>query len=130
MRSTSVCGSPEPCPHTIWSPGRIIPVKSRLCGSSSCGIVRCAFDIGATSDSHKSRWITPDTAYFSEGRTSKMPALLFASRGDIAYLTLNRPEVHTAINPELMVQLAQAWQQIASDDAIRVAIITGAGNKA
>src|SRR5208337_3823892 len=26
----------------MWSPGRMIPVKSRLCGSSSIGIVVCA----------------------------------------------------------------------------------------
>jgi enoyl-CoA hydratase len=59
-----------------------------------------------------------------------MPALLFETHDSIAYLTLNRPEVHNAINPELMVQLADAWQRVANDDAIRVAIITGAGKKA
>jgi enoyl-CoA hydratase len=59
-----------------------------------------------------------------------MPALLFEVRDDIAYLTLNRPEVHNAINPELMVQLAAAWQRVAADDAIRAAIVTGTGDKA
>jgi enoyl-CoA hydratase len=59
-----------------------------------------------------------------------MPALLFDIRDDIAYLTLNRPAVHNAINPELMVQLACAWQRVAADDAVRVAIVTGAGDKA
>jgi enoyl-CoA hydratase len=59
-----------------------------------------------------------------------MPALLSETRDHIAYLTLNRPEVHNAINPEMMVQLAEAWERIAADDAIRVIIITGAGNKA
>ncbi len=59
-----------------------------------------------------------------------MPALFFEIRDGIAFLTLNRPEVHNAINPELMVQLAQAWQRIAVDDSIRVIIITGAGDKA
>jgi hypothetical protein len=50
-------------------------------------------------------------------------------RDHIAYLTLNRPEVHNAINPELMVQLAQAWERVAADDSIRVAVVTGAGEK-
>jgi enoyl-CoA hydratase len=59
-----------------------------------------------------------------------MPALLFDIRGDIAYLTLNRPAVHNAINPELMVQLAEAWQRVAGDDAVRVVIVTGAGDRA
>jgi enoyl-CoA hydratase len=59
-----------------------------------------------------------------------MSALLFDLRDGIAYLTLNRPEVHNAINPELMVRLAEAWQRIAADDSIRATIITGAGDKA
>ncbi|MGH7841335.1 MAG: enoyl-CoA hydratase-related protein [Candidatus Binataceae bacterium] len=59
-----------------------------------------------------------------------MPALLFELRDGIAYLTLNRPEVHNAINPELIVQLAEAWRRVAADDSIRVAIVTGAGDKA
>ena len=59
-----------------------------------------------------------------------MSALLFEIRNDIAYLTLNRPKVHNAINPELIVQLAEAWKRIAADDSIRVTIITGAGDKA
>src|SRR6266446_9925808 len=59
-----------------------------------------------------------------------MPALLFEVRNQIAYLTLNRPAVHNALNPELVLQLADAWQRVNEDDAIRVAIVTGAGDKA
>jgi enoyl-CoA hydratase/carnithine racemase len=35
-----------------------------------------------------------------------MPALLFEVRKQIAYLTLNRPQVHNSLNPEMVVQLA------------------------
>jgi enoyl-CoA hydratase len=56
--------------------------------------------------------------------------MLVEIRDDIAYLTLNRPEVHNAINPELMVQLAEAWTRVAADDSVRVVILTGAGDKA
>jgi enoyl-CoA hydratase/carnithine racemase len=59
-----------------------------------------------------------------------MPALLFEVRNQIAYMTLNRPQVHNALNPELIVQLADAWKRVNEDDDIRVAIITGAGDKA
>jgi enoyl-CoA hydratase len=59
-----------------------------------------------------------------------MPAMLVEIRDDIAYLTLNRPEVHNAINPDLMVQLAEAWTRVAADDSVRVVILTGAGDKA
>jgi enoyl-CoA hydratase len=59
-----------------------------------------------------------------------MPALLYEVRDHIAYLTINRPEVHNAMNPEVIVRLAEAWQRVAEDDHVRAAIITGAGNKA
>jgi hypothetical protein len=59
-----------------------------------------------------------------------MPALLFEVRGHVAYLTINRPEVHNAMNPEVVVRLAEAWQRVADDDEVRAAIITGAGDKA
>ena len=57
------------------------------------------------------------------------PALLYEKRGHIVHLTMNRPEVHNAINPEMMVRLAQAWQDFDEDDDLRVAVITGAGEK-
>src|SRR3972149_751621 len=59
-----------------------------------------------------------------------MPALLYEKRDGIAYLTFNRPEVHNAWNPEVFCRLADAWADFAEDDLLRVAIITGAGDKA
>ena len=59
-----------------------------------------------------------------------MPALIFEKRNHVAYLTLNRPEVHNSLNPEMLVSLAAAWKEIDADDAIRATIVTGAGNVA
>ncbi|MGD0075374.1 MAG: enoyl-CoA hydratase-related protein [Candidatus Binataceae bacterium] len=59
-----------------------------------------------------------------------MADLLYEKRNRIAYLTLNRPQVHNALNPEIIVSLAEAWQEIDRDDEVRAAIITGAGVKA
>ena len=58
------------------------------------------------------------------------PGLLYEKRDGVAYLTFNRPDVHNAWNPEVMVRLAEAWKSFAEDDDLRVAIITGAGDKA
>lgn len=44
----------------------------------------------------------------------------------IALVTLNRPEARNALNPELIVMLAQAWEQLAADDSVRAIIVTGA----
>jgi enoyl-CoA hydratase len=59
-----------------------------------------------------------------------MPALIFEKRGRVAYLTLNRPEVHNSLNPEMLVSLAQAWNEIDKDDAVLATIVTGAGKVA
>lgn len=59
-----------------------------------------------------------------------MPSLLYEKRDGIAYITLNRPEVHNAINPEALVRLRDAWLDFEADDNVRVAIISGAGDKA
>jgi enoyl-CoA hydratase/carnithine racemase len=59
-----------------------------------------------------------------------MPAVLFEKRNHIAYITFNRPQVHNSFNPETIVRLAQAWKQVNTDDEIRAAIVTGAGNVA
>ncbi|MDR7551333.1 MAG: enoyl-CoA hydratase-related protein [Armatimonadota bacterium] len=59
-----------------------------------------------------------------------MPALLYEKSDGVARITLNRPEVHNAMDAEVMVRLAEAWQDFAADDRLRVAIITGAGDRA
>jgi E-phenylitaconyl-CoA hydratase len=48
----------------------------------------------------------------------------------VATITLNRPEAMNAIDPEMRAELARVWLRIHADDAIRVAILTGAGTKA
>jgi enoyl-CoA hydratase len=48
-------------------------------------------------------------------------------RGHVLVLTMNRPEAKNALSPEMLVGLADAWDQIDADDSIRVAILTGAG---
>lgn len=58
------------------------------------------------------------------------PALLYAKDGHVATLTLNRPAVRNAINPEMLCRLADAWQDVNDDPDIRVAILTGAGDEA
>jgi enoyl-CoA hydratase len=59
-----------------------------------------------------------------------MPALLFEVRGHVAYITFNRPEVHNSFNPETIVRLGEAWQEVNRNDAIRAVIVTGAGKVA
>ena len=56
--------------------------------------------------------------------------LKYEKQHHIAYLTLNRPEARNALNPELIVELVQAWTDYQEDNNLRCAIITGAGEQA
>jgi len=58
------------------------------------------------------------------------PAVLYEKRNGIATVTMNRPEVRNAINPEMLCRLADAWQDITDDPEVRVAVLTGAGERA
>lgn len=48
----------------------------------------------------------------------------------IAVITINRPETRNAMDAEHYAQLSDTWQRVRDDAAIRVAIITGAGELA
>lgn len=48
----------------------------------------------------------------------------------IATITINRPERRNALDAEHYAALSQAWRRVRDEPEIRVAIITGAGDKA
>ncbi|MBC2710301.1 MAG: enoyl-CoA hydratase/isomerase family protein [Desulfosarcina sp.] len=56
-------------------------------------------------------------------------ALIYEKKNHIAYITLNRPEAHNAIDPETVIELVDAWQDFSEDKEIRCAILTGAGDQ-
>ena len=56
--------------------------------------------------------------------------ILFEKRTSIAYVTVNRPKVLNALNLATMEELRAAFHDIKSDAAVRVVMLTGAGDKA
>jgi len=56
-----------------------------------------------------------------------MSKVLYKKRGQIAYITLNRPETLNAVDDELDEALWQTWANFNCDDAVDIAIISGAG---
>jgi enoyl-CoA hydratase len=54
----------------------------------------------------------------------------YVSGGRIAILTLNRPHADNAITTELAAQLIEILETIAARPSVRVAILTGAGDRA
>ncbi len=59
-----------------------------------------------------------------------MQKVLFEKRGQVAYVTINRPERLNACDGETYAALATAWTQFQSDAELRVAILTGTGERA
>jgi dehydration protein DpgD len=48
----------------------------------------------------------------------------------VAYVTLDRPEVLNAMNLRMNEELAAVWEDVEADDSVRVAVLTGAGDRA
>lgn len=47
----------------------------------------------------------------------------------VAYVTLNRPEAMNSLDPESTANLTEIWERVRTDPDIRVAVLTGAGEK-
>ena len=56
--------------------------------------------------------------------------ILYQSRDQIAFITFNRPDSLNAMNRQMTRELVDVCQQVEEDSGIRVAIFTGAGEKA
>jgi len=56
--------------------------------------------------------------------------LLFEVRGAIAVITINRPDSRNAINKAVREGLRAAFLRFEADESLRVAILTGSGDKA
>ncbi len=52
------------------------------------------------------------------------------TRGDVLVVTLDRPEARNALSMQMGEDLCALWRHFRDDPALRVAILTGAGDKA
>src|SRR5712691_2149582 len=59
-----------------------------------------------------------------------LETILYAKKGAIAYVTLNRPKVLNALNKRTWEDLKAAFEDAQDDAAVRGVILTGAGDKA
>jgi enoyl-CoA hydratase len=56
--------------------------------------------------------------------------LLYEKKGDVAYVTVNRPQVLNALNQATFTELGAAFTEAGADPAVKGVILTGAGDKA
>jgi enoyl-CoA hydratase len=67
----------------------------------------------------------PASAGSADG--AEPPHALLERRGHVLIVTMNRPRVRNALSGPMMALLREAWDQVDSDPAIRVCVLTGAG---
>ncbi|MCU1368609.1 MAG: paaG [Ilumatobacteraceae bacterium] len=56
-----------------------------------------------------------------------MNTVLFEAIGDVAVVTINRPEIRNAVDGPTAALLADAFRRFDADDHLSVAVLTGAG---
>jgi enoyl-CoA hydratase/carnithine racemase len=56
--------------------------------------------------------------------------LLYEEADGVAWVTLNRPEVHNAFNVRMQHELRDLWRGLRRNDDVRCVVLTGAGDKA
>jgi enoyl-CoA hydratase len=59
-----------------------------------------------------------------------LKTLQFETNGNVATVTLNRPEVLNALNAEMFDELESVFRALSADAAVRVIVITGSGDRA
>ena len=56
--------------------------------------------------------------------------LLYEEKDGVAWVTLNRPDVHNAFNVRMQHELRDVWRSLRRNDDVRCVVLTGAGEKA
>jgi enoyl-CoA hydratase len=61
---------------------------------------------------------------------SDYQAITYAVAEHVATVTMNRPDVHNAMNEAMRRELTRCFDGIASDEDVKVVVVTGAGDRA
>ncbi len=61
---------------------------------------------------------------------AEFQTLLYEEKDGVAWVTLNRPAVHNAFNVQMQRELHELWRGLRRNDAVRVVVLTGAGDTA
>ncbi len=56
--------------------------------------------------------------------------ILYSKKGHVGYITLNRPEADNAVDPDMAVALEEVCRRVNQDPDLRVAVVSGAGERA
>ena len=60
----------------------------------------------------------------------ELHTITYEERDNVAWITLNRPEVHNAFNEQMQRELQRVWRGLRRVDSVRAVVLTGAGDRA
>jgi enoyl-CoA hydratase/carnithine racemase len=66
----------------------------------------------------------------ASGKSASRFEILYEKKEGVARLTINRPAAYNALTTETLREMIHAFRDAASDDAVAVVVLTGAGDKA
>ncbi len=58
---------------------------------------------------------------------SDFDTIIYERRGQVAWVTLNRPEVHNAFNVKMIEEITEAVHRVKEDGTVRIVVLTGSG---
>jgi len=61
---------------------------------------------------------------------AELETLLYREEDGVAWVTLNRPEVHNAFNRAMQTELSGLWTDLRTRDEVRCMVLSAAGDKA
>ncbi|HEU4437856.1 MAG TPA: enoyl-CoA hydratase/isomerase family protein, partial [Methylomirabilota bacterium] len=62
--------------------------------------------------------------------TAKYEAIRYEQADGVATVTLNRPEVHNAMNQAMRRELLEVFTHLRTDDSVRAVVVQGGGDRA
>jgi crotonobetainyl-CoA hydratase/dehydration protein DpgD len=62
--------------------------------------------------------------------TGVVTRIRYEKKDHVAYVTMDRPEVLNAMDLRMHEELGEIWDDVEADDGVRVAVLTGAGDRA
>jgi enoyl-CoA hydratase/carnithine racemase len=71
-----------------------------------------------------------DGGFHEEEETTMSPDVRYELRGPVAVITIDRPDARNALGTGVRTGLRAAFERFEADEAARVAILTGAGDRA
>ncbi|HLW18213.1 MAG TPA: enoyl-CoA hydratase/isomerase family protein, partial [Actinomycetota bacterium] len=56
--------------------------------------------------------------------------IIYEERNNVAWITLNRPDVLNAFNRQMQVELRETWRALRENDDVNAVVVNAAGEKA